>query len=72
MGRVQPCPAAPPPNPFAAFAQLPTFAEAARFLVDEALARSGGNQTLAARLLGISQPALSKRLKHAAAQTPIT
>ena len=67
MDRVQPCPAsAPPLNPFAPFEQLPTFAEAARFLVDEALARSGGNQTLAARLLGISQPALSKRLKHAA------
>jgi len=67
MGRANPCPAAaPPPNPFAPFEQLPTFAEAARFLVDEALARSGGNQTLAARLLGISQPALSKRLKHAA------
>jgi DNA-binding NtrC family response regulator len=69
MGRARPCPAdAPPPNPFAAFDQLPTFAEAARFLVDEALSRSGGNQTLAARLLGISQPALSKRLKHAAAK----
>ncbi|WP_300160776.1 sigma-54 dependent transcriptional regulator [Solidesulfovibrio sp.] len=67
MDRVQPCPApAPALNPFAPFEQLPTFAEAARFLVDEALSRSGGNQTLAARLLGISQPALSKRLKHAA------
>lgn len=70
MGRTpQTCaPAAPPLNPFAPFEQLPTFAEAARFLVEEALSRSGGNQTLAARLLGISQPALSKRLKHAAAK----
>jgi DNA-binding protein Fis len=25
--------------------------------------RAGGNQTLAARLIGLSQPALSKRLK---------
>ena len=68
MGRTQQVcpPAAPPLYPFAPFGQLPTFAEAARFLVEEALSRSGGNQTLAARLLGISQPALSKRLKHAA------
>jgi DNA-binding NtrC family response regulator len=50
-------------NPFAPFERLPSFSEAAQFLVDEALKRSGNNQTLAARLLGISQPALSKRLK---------
>ncbi|GFK93404.1 Transcriptional regulatory protein ZraR [Fundidesulfovibrio magnetotacticus] len=56
---------APPgePNPFASFERLPSFSEAARHLVQEAMARAGGNQTLAARLLGISQPALSKRLK---------
>jgi len=63
MGRTEPCPAAPPDNPFAPFDRLPTFAEAAEFLVVEAMRRSGGNQTLAARLLGISQPALSKRVK---------
>ena len=50
-------------NPFAGFNELPTFSDAAAFLVLEAMNRSGGNQTLAARLLGISQPALSKRLK---------
>ncbi len=55
----------PPPalNPFAAFERLPTFTEAARALVEEAMKRAGGNQTLAARMLGVTQPALSKRLK---------
>ena len=72
VARAEPCRATPPPNPFAPFEPLPTFAEAAGFLVDEAMRRSGGNQTMAARLLGISQPALSKRLKHAGRQTPIT
>ncbi|HRY18713.1 MAG TPA: helix-turn-helix domain-containing protein, partial [Candidatus Competibacteraceae bacterium] len=32
-------------------------------LIQEALRRSGGNQTAAAKLLGISQQALSKRLR---------
>ena len=54
---------APKQNPFAGFDELPTFSDAAAFLVLEAMNRAGGNQTLASRLLGISQPALSKRLK---------
>ena len=53
----------PKQNPFSGFDELPTFSDAAAFLVMEALDRANGNQTLAARLLGISQPALSKRLK---------
>lgn len=56
--------AAPPGrNPFAGFVDLPTFSEAAGLLVAEAMHRANGNQTMAARLLGISQPALNKRLK---------
>lgn len=50
-------------NPFSSFEELPTFSDAAAFLVMEAMDRASSNQTLAARLLGISQPALSKRLK---------
>lgn len=50
-------------NPFSGFEELPTFSDAAAFLVMEAMNRASNNQTLAARLLGISQPALSKRLK---------
>jgi len=50
-------------NPFCEVEKLPTFGEALQLLVEEAMTRAGGNQTLASRLLGISQPALSKRLK---------
>ncbi|MBY4675714.1 sigma-54-dependent transcriptional regulator [Marinobacterium arenosum] len=42
---------------------LPTLAQMDALLVEEALQRADHNQSLAARLLGISQPALSKRLK---------
>jgi DNA-binding NtrC family response regulator len=60
--------AAPERNPFSGLEHLPGFDEALDLLVKEAMVRADGNQTLAARLLGISQPALSKRLK--AAHTP--
>lgn len=53
----------PEKNLFAGLERLPTFGEAAELLVEEAMSRAKGNQTIAARLLGISQPALSKRLK---------
>lgn len=41
--------------------QLPTLDEAAELLVNEAMARSQGNQTIAARLLGITRQALNQR-----------
>ncbi len=43
--------------------KLPTIKEATRLLVEEAMERSEGKQSHAAKLLGISQQALSKRLK---------
>ncbi len=43
--------------------RLPTIRQATDLLIQEALARTEGNQSIAARMLGISQQALSKRLK---------
>jgi DNA-binding NtrC family response regulator len=43
---------------------LPTIKETTTQLVHEAMKRSGGNQTAAAAMLGMSQPALSQRLKR--------
>ena len=43
---------------------FPTLREATEFLVSEALRRTGGNQAQAARLLGITPPALSRRLSR--------
>ncbi|WP_432822199.1 sigma-54-dependent transcriptional regulator [Trichloromonas sp.] len=51
-------------NPFVGVDPLPSLAEAVNLLIDEAMERSAGNQTIASRLVGISQPALSKRLKQ--------
>ncbi len=48
---------------FSALPSLPTLHEAADSLVEEALARAGGNQGVAAGLLGISRPALNRRLR---------
>ncbi|MFW3614812.1 sigma-54-dependent transcriptional regulator [Billgrantia antri] len=48
---------------FAPDEPLPTLDEVADLLVEEALKRAEGNQSMASRWLGISQPALSKRLK---------
>lgn len=43
---------------------LPTLTQLSKLLVEEAMNRASQNQSLAARMLGISQPALSKRLKN--------
>jgi len=45
-------------------ARLPTLRQADDLLVQEAMRRANGNQTVAARMLGISRPALSKRLRQ--------
>jgi two-component system, NtrC family, nitrogen regulation response regulator GlnG len=42
---------------------LPTLKETEGLVIDEALRRVGGNQSLAARLLGLSPSALSRRLR---------
>ncbi|HYG67737.1 MAG TPA: sigma-54 dependent transcriptional regulator [Anaeromyxobacteraceae bacterium] len=64
VAAAQPAEAAADRNPFSPLETLPTFREAYELLLEEALARSEGNQTLAARLLGVTQSALSKRLKR--------
>lgn len=51
-------------NPFSGLKTLPTLTASSEMLVREAMDRSGGNQSIASKLLGISQPALSKRYKQ--------
>ena len=57
------------PSPFRVFKNLPTLKQASQLLVEEAMRRANGNQSIAARMLGISQPALSKRLKTESQKT---
>jgi DNA-binding NtrC family response regulator len=49
---------------FAPDNRLPTLTEIDDLLIAEAMHRADHNQSIAARILGISQPALSKRLKR--------
>ncbi|WP_136526362.1 sigma-54-dependent transcriptional regulator [Geomonas ferrireducens] len=50
-------------NVFASLCEIPTLSSAVEQLVIEAMRRADNNQSMASRMLGISQPALSKRLK---------
>jgi DNA-binding protein Fis len=43
--------------------QLPTLKQAEQLVIDEALKRSKGNQSIAALSLGISRQALNKRIQ---------
>ena len=52
-----------PDSVIASYEKLPTLKEMNQLLIDEALARTEGNQALAAEMLGISRQALNKRLK---------
>jgi DNA-binding NtrC family response regulator len=51
-------------NMYSDYQHLPTIRESVSQLVEEAMARAGSNQSIAARLLGITQSALCKRLKR--------
>lgn len=56
----------PPEGALISFSQqLPTLKQIEQLLIDEALQRAGGNQSIAALSLGISRQALNKRLKKA-------
>ena len=57
-------PLRPATNLFSDVEQLPSLKEANAMLVDEALKRAHGNQTVAARLLGMQRQALNKRLSR--------
>lgn len=51
--------------------RFPTIQQAVQSLIQDALLRSNGNQNGAAKLLGISPQALSRRLKYSAAKKDI-
>ena len=48
---------------FTSCTELPSIKQAAQMLIEEAMKRANGNQSIAAKMLSISQQALSKRLK---------
>jgi len=60
------------PGPDIFYEKLPTLKQASQRLVEKALAQTGGNQSAAAKILGISQQALSKRLQKQQAEKPFS
>lgn len=60
---VQQAPLDTPPPGLESDKGLPTLKEASNILVEKAMEQAGGNQSAAAKILGISQQALSKRLQ---------
>lgn len=52
------------PSSFTYSDPLPSIKQATRMLIEEAMTRANNNQSIAASILGISQQALSKRLKN--------
>jgi DNA-binding NtrC family response regulator len=52
-------------SPLAFSEKLPTIRQAERWLIAEAMRRAGGNQAIAARMLGITRQALNRRLRRA-------
>ena len=52
-----------------AIGRFPTLKEAENLLIREALRQTGGNQGIAALLLGVSRPALNRRLMRLKAET---
>ncbi|HUV06693.1 MAG TPA: helix-turn-helix domain-containing protein, partial [Spirochaetia bacterium] len=65
IGRsVEEMPIASPDTVLSFGGRLPTIKQATDLLIEEALRRAEGNQSLAAGLLGISHQALNKRVRH--------
>jgi DNA-binding NtrC family response regulator len=60
----EPAPEGERGGPYALFDRLPSLRESSSMLIAEAMHRAEGNQSIAARLLGISRTALNKRLNH--------
>jgi DNA-binding NtrC family response regulator len=63
MGAAAPGPTVAPRAPVLFGDPLPTLKQVTRLLIQEALQRTSNNQSMAATLLGVTQQALSKRLK---------
>jgi len=66
----QSTPAAAGDEPIRFGQTLPSLREASTNLIDEALRRTEGNQSMAARLLGVTQQALNRRLRDRAKRKP--